>query len=319
MHLLEKYFKLFEEIEIKKFKNPEIPLNKLTKVNSIIYCQVDQNFIDKKSNKKAVVFFNNSISLQSYLRTHETEEHYIIKGKLKYPILNLKSRTTKDWIESSFIKNPTETWIENGIVGDEESLSLLKQYENEKVIIGIENAIQIAPSDLSSFEIVDKFSDYETEPNSFSGNHILPEKDFLMLNTYMHNPKKHLNKKNIENIKALNIKLNKSYKLYRGLIITNEVFKKYFKSQVPHKNDIIKSKNTSISSWSKNLLVAKAFATNKNYSGIIIEYDAKPEEIMIDTTMIDKEQLKLLYEIPEREIILMPGNYNVKIIEEIGG
>ena len=96
------------------------------------------------------------------------------------------------------------------------------------------------------------------------------------------------------------------YTLYRGLSWDEKSdFSKYCqKGSIEYSN---------ISSWTSNICVATSIASSGNY-GVVHKITVKREDILVDTRIIDRKQLREIYVQVQQEVILKPGNYPCDII-----
>lgn len=107
--------------------------------------------------------------------------------------------------------------------------------------------------------------------------------------------------------------------VYRGMGWRPEqLFRlKSFKGYPFVKGGQIQLSTTGASSWSTNAVIAEQFAEGTGPLYIVIKYEVNPENVVVDTRLIDPVQRKKLYQAYQREIILKPGKYNVTV-ETIG-
>ncbi len=114
----------------------------------------------------------------------------------------------------------------------------------------------------------------------------------------------------IQDILVQKIKPSESIILYRGLTWnewTKLTFGKWM-DQIGRKKisigDQLDITDTRVASWSANICISASFAVTGNY-GLVLSYQAQPNEIMLDTRMMaDREKF---YGHDQAEVMLLPG------------
>lgn len=149
-------------------------------------------------------------------------------------------------------------------------------------------------------------------PIDFDVSLLRPSDLFLELQAYMSNSGLALSKGSSDILQAQNIRLDIPVTVYRG-----------FNFPRPHWIDIsvddvmeIDDK-TPASSWSSNICIAEYFASGAGKGiGYVVEYEAQPEEVVIDTRLLEKKVLDSLTETgaDQSEILLDKRRRKVKLV-----
>lgn len=145
----------------------------------------------------------------------------------------------------------------------------------------------------------------------------ISEEAFKNLHDYMTISAGYIDDKVVDELSK--IKDYKPIKVYRGLTFRATDLR-HLTWDVPKINEYITMDSSHRhTSWTPDINVARSFSEGNHAScclGMIIEYVAKPNEILIDTRKLSvKQRLKLYNVTIQEEIILNPGIHKVKIIE----
>jgi len=105
--------------------------------------------------------------------------------------------------------------------------------------------------------------------------------------------------------------------VYRGIgWMYIEDYQRLFTSPFPKVGDSWTYTDKNISSWSKDLKVAKRFMLALDGVGIVLKFKAKPTDIILDVDAIPPEMYPLTnINKHEREVILSEGTYNCEVVE----
>jgi hypothetical protein len=126
------------------------------------------------------------------------------------------------------------------------------------------------------------------------------------LKTYMSNPDFYIPTGVADKIQKLGIHLNTPVQVYRGL---SYVKPKKLGVEELKLGEIVTLKDKYPSSWTTDLCVAAGFAS----TGIVLSYLAPPDEVVIDTRLLEPDILKDLYKSIQLEVILVKKERKVKV------
>lgn len=108
-----------------------------------------------------------------------------------------------------------------------------------------------------------------------------------------------------KDLQALKIRMSKPIRVYRGLsLFSKKIWDKLEIGQIVKLNDIYPA-----SSWTTEICVAAGFG----YQGVVVEYLAQPEEVVIDTRLLEPKVLSSLYEVIQYEVMLDKRDRDVKV------
>lgn len=175
----------------------------------------------------------------------------------------------------------------------------------------------IKVSNVEDIKFLEDKNNYSSEPEiDNSKKNFLNSKAFDILSKFMKSSGNNISKADYDLFK--NFTPDKPMKVYRGMSWKVEnLYKLKNLSKYPfHLNEIIKMKFDRCTSWTTNKIIAENF-TSECQLWIIVEMIVKPEDIVVDTRMIENETLMKLYSAYQREIIIKPNVYSTRI-EKIG-
>ena len=251
------------------------------------------------------------------------------EGKLLY-IYNRAdaSDTSSEYIYQIKLKNPIKKREGNGFFGfnnfdfdkfdDEDSklLGITKKEKKEKKYSGYFyynlGDIQVTisePEDITSFKLVGGFVKYDKD-KSTRLNIELSEKTNSWLYNYISGtiilPK--LTQDIIDELKEF--KSKEPIKIFKG--IEEVQIRHTSEDQPPYKRgQIIKSNFSYPTSWTTNILIARRFIDDYPSSPpYVVSMIINPENVLASVKMLPKEY----YHTNQREIIVLPGSYEYKII-----
>lgn len=109
--------------------------------------------------------------------------------------------------------------------------------------------------------------------------------------------------------------------LYRGIYIPIDLYienKKRVISSLPTREEKLTYSRNRFTSWTRSQEIAEEFANN-DFISYVIKGKFKPSDILIDTTLLDQEDLNAITlenpkHLKQEEVIVNPGSYKVKYI-----
>ncbi len=222
----------------------------------------------------------------------DTKSEYIYQIKTKYPIYK-KDFSIDIFDENSRIsKEPNSGYIQKNWITNDVMCYVKK-------------------SDITSFRLIGGFAMYDKGEQLKKLDIKLSEETEDFLFSYIGGST--LNYKTLTNniIKELEpFKEKIPIKIYKGI---EEVQIKHMTVESPpyKKGQILNSNFTHLSSWSKNILIARRFVDDYPSSQpLVITRVCYPHEVLVDVTMLPKQY----YHTNQREIIMKPGTYTYKIL-----
>ena len=127
---------------------------------------------------------------------------------------------------------------------------------------------------------------------------------YAALKTYMSHPDFYVTKDLAKDLQALKIRLSTPVRVYRGLSLSNKIWNKLEVDETVKLKDIYAA-----SSWTTEICIAAGFGSE----GVVLEYLAQPDEVVIDTRLLKPEVLTSLYETIQYEVMLDQRDRDVKV------
>ena len=148
-------------------------------------------------------------------------------------------------------------------------------------------------------------------PLDFDATLLQPSDLFKELQAYMSNSGLALSKGSAETLRTQNIRLDRRVEVFRGFSFKEPQW------AVKLDDIIILDDRTDASSWTTNICIAEFFANSQGKGfGYVVQYVASPEEVIIDTRLLDTNTLDKLTETGanQSEILLDKQKRTVKVV-----
>ena len=238
------------------------------------------------------------------------------------------SDTSSEYIYQIKLKNPIQKKEGNGFFGfsnfnfdkfddeDNKLLGITKKPKEEKKYSGyfyyVLGDIQVnitEPEDITNFKLIGGFVKYDKDKSGRLDIE-LSEKTNSWLYNYISGslrvPK--LTQDIIDELKEF--KSKESIKIFKG--IEEVQIRHTSEDQPPYKRgQVITSEFSYPTSWTTNMLIARRFIDDEPSSPpYVVSMTISPENVLANVKMLPKEY----YHANQREIIVLPGSYEYKII-----
>lgn len=142
-------------------------------------------------------------------------------------------------------------------------------------------------------------------PRDLDLNLLGPSDIFKELQAYMSYDSLSLSRGSVNVLKSQHIRLDIPLCLFRGLSFKTPIW-------MVSVGDYVTLKDRSeSSSWTSNICIAEFFAGDTGY---VVEYQAQPDEVVIDTRLLRKDVLDELTQANQAEVILDRRERRVKIV-----
>jgi len=211
-------------------------------------------------------------------------------------------------------------------------LGKLRKYQDERIkrnLIFFDKKLQLVPTDikiLKTYDVVNlrlhRSSDNIAETKQKYSLRTLNRKVYDYLIRYMQStPEQRLEKDFMVNLTYNLVNATKQItlphspepiqRLFRGLAFNSAYELDQFMQEC--KSLGVLQKSNLFSSWTSHPCVAFGFMRQSLF-GAMLEINASPNDVLVDTTYIDDNERRELYRYDQYEIILRPGSYKCNVV-----